>query len=220
MFITTNKKIGFIHIPKCGGSSIHAAFRGGRKGPNINNHQDPWSPWQPCDAHITHEHMLRDYPNLVHPETWFTVVRNPFARYQSWYYYQIAYHKKRLSGELKLKSHTPAEMREHIAILEDQGIKGTLLNLDWVIAQGVPKQVIKPQYDWVSGCPNLKWFKLEEVKKCYEWLDKQGCNIPYMHEKKIDKKLTWQEEFDDEMIECIQQRYAVDFEKFRYELIL
>jgi hypothetical protein len=41
-----------------------------------------------------------------------------------------------------------------------------------------------------------------------------------MHEKKIDKKLTWQEEFDDEMIDCIQQRYAIDFEKFKYELIL
>jgi len=220
MFITTNKKLGFIHIPKCGGTSIHAAFRGGVKGPNKNNHQDPWSLWQPADSHITYEHMLRDYPNLVHPETWFTVVRNPFARYQSWYYYQIAYHKKRLSGELKLKGHTPAEMREHIAILEDLGIKGTLLNLDWVVAQGVPKQFSKPQYDWVSGCPNLKWFKLEEIDTLYKWLDNMGCHKERMHEKKIDKKLTWQEELDDEMLEVIQQRYAIDFEKFGYELIL
>ena len=218
MFVTTNKKIGFIHIPKCGGSSISSAFRHGEKGPNKSNPNDPWSPWYPINTHSTYRRAVKN--KVAQPETWFTTVRNPFARYQSWYYYQIAYHKKRLSGELKLKSHTPAEMREHIAILEEQGIKGTLLNLDWVIAQGVPKQVAKPQYDWVSGCPNLKWFKLEEVKKCYEWLAKQGCNIPCMHEKKIDKKLTWQEEFDDEMIECIQQRYAIDFEKFKYELIL
>ena len=47
-----------------------------------------------------------------------------------------------------------------------------------------------------------------------------GCHKERMHEKKIDKKLTWQEEFDNEMIDCIQQRYAVDFEKFKYELIL
>ena len=47
-----------------------------------------------------------------------------------------------------------------------------------------------------------------------------GCNVEYSHVKKNPKNLTWQEEFDDEMIEYIQQRYAIDFEKFGYELIL
>ena len=45
MFITTNNKIGFIHIPKCGGTSIYHAFRGGITGPNKRNRKDPWSPW-------------------------------------------------------------------------------------------------------------------------------------------------------------------------------
>lgn len=218
MFVTTNKKLGFIHIPKCGGSSISSAFRHGEKGPNKNNHQDPWSPWYPCDTHAHYSKIQRS--NIELPETWFTTVRNPFARYHSWYYYQIAWHKKRINGELKLKTLSVQEMQQQVDLLEDLGIKGTLLNLDDVVAQGVPKQVSKPQYDWISGCPNIEWFKLEEIQKCYKWLAKMGCNVEYSHVKKNPKNLTWQEEFDDEMIEYIQQRYAIDFEKFKYELIL
>ena len=111
-------------------------------------------------------------------------------------------------------------MQQQVDLLEDLGIKGTLLNLDDVVAQGVPKQVSKPQYDWISGCPNIEWFKLEEIQKCYKWLAKMGCNVEYSHVKKNPKNLTWQEEFDDEMIEYIQQRYAIDFQKFNYELVL
>ena len=76
MFVTTNKKLGFIHIPKCGGSSISSAFRHGEKGPNKNNHQDPWSPWYPCDTHAHYSKIQR--ANIELPETWFTTVRNPF----------------------------------------------------------------------------------------------------------------------------------------------
>ncbi len=218
MFVTTNKKLGFIHIPKCGGSSISSAFRHGEKGPNKNNHQDPWSPWYPFHTHTTYRRTVKD--NVEQPETWFTTVRNPYARYHSWYYYAIAWAKKRLSGELKLKSHTPDELRRHIDILESNGIKGTLLNLDYIMLQGVSNQISRPQVDWVDGCPNLKWFKLEEVEKCYEWLAEMGCMVEYQHVKKNPKKLTWQEELDDEMLEVIQQRYAVDFEKFGYDTAL
>ena len=218
MFVTTNKKLGFIHIPKCGGSSISAAFRYGQKGPNKNNPHDPWSPWYPCATHAHYSKILRE--NIELPKTWFTTVRNPFARYHSWYYYQIAWNKKRINGELKMKRFTVEEMQRQVDLLEDLGIKETLLNLDDVVAQGVPKQVAKPQYDWISGCPNIKWFRLEEIEKLYEWLHKMGCNVEYSHVKKNPKKLTWQEEFDDEMIEYVQKRYAIDFEKFGYELIL
>lgn len=218
MFITTNKKIGFIHIPKCGGSSIHAAFRGGIKGPNKNNPDDPWSPWQPCGAHITYLRTVKD--KITQPETWFTVVRNPFARYHSWYYYQIAWNKKRLSGELGLKDLDPVLLKQQIAALEKVGIKNTLLNLDEICDKPTLKQIRRPQFEWIDGCKNIRWFKLEEIEMLYEWLHEMGCAVEYTHEKKNPKKLTWQEEFDDEMIQCIQQRYAIDFEKFGYELIL
>ena len=81
MFITTNKKIGFIHIPKCGGSSISAAFRHGEKGPNKSNPNDPWSPWYPVNAHSTYRRAVKN--KVAQPETWFTTVRNPYSRFHS-----------------------------------------------------------------------------------------------------------------------------------------
>jgi len=215
MFITTNKKIGFIHIPKCGGSSISAAFRHGEKGPNKSNPNDPWSPWYPVNAHSTYRRAVKN--KVAQPETWFTTVRNPYSRFHSWYYYQIAWHKKRINGELKMKAFTVEEMQRQVDLLEQTGIKDTLLNLDEILAQGVPNQIGQPQYVWIDGCENIRWFKLEEIEKLYEWLHEMGCDVEYSHVKKNPKKLTWQEEFDDEMIEYVQKRYAIDFEKFGYD---
>ena len=76
MFVTTNNKIGFIHIPKCGGTSIYHAFRGGLRGPNKRDRQDPWSPWPVMEPHSTYKEFKAE-STFPGPVTWFTIVRHP-----------------------------------------------------------------------------------------------------------------------------------------------
>ena len=220
MFITTNNKIGFIHIPKCGGTSIYHAFRGGITGPNKRNRKDPWSPWPINDTHTTYKEFKKAN-KLPSPDIWFTIVRHPCQRFHSWYYYQIAWDKKRLSGELPKKGLDNKTLLYSIKTLEDLGIKGTLLNLDKIkhdIALKLARHIEYPMYHWIADCKNIKIFKLEKIKALYNWLDEIGCKVLFTHSKKTPRATTWEDEFDNEMLEVIQERYAKDFYKFGYKI--
>jgi hypothetical protein len=221
MFVTTNYKIGFIHIPKCGGTSIYHAFRGGLHGPNKRNNKDPWSPWPVMQPHSTYKEFKAE-STFPGPETWFTIVRHPCQRFHSWYHYQIAWDKKRLNGQLPLKGLEPETFEQRIKTLEELGLKGTLQNLDTLkndTGIKLARHVEYPMYNWIANCKNIKVFKLEKIGALYDWFDEIGCTVEFTHSKKTPRRSTWQDEFDDEMIELISKRYAKDFTKFGYSLL-
>ena len=229
MFVTTNYKIGFIHIPKCGGTSIYHAFRGGLHGPNKRNTKDPWSPWPVMQPHSTYNEFTLGLKSHIKtqsifpgPETWFTIVRHPCQRFHSWYHYQIAWDKKRLNGQLPLKGLEPETFEQRIKTLEELGLKGTLQNLDTLkndTGIKLARHVEYPMYNWIANCKNIKVFKLEKIGALYDWFDEIGCTVEFTHSKKTPRRSTWQDEFDDEMIELISKRYAKDFTKFGYSLL-
>jgi len=227
MFVTTNNKIGFIHVPKCGGTSVFKSFDAlGR-----NDRGNPWSPWSIYKTHtsfgqIWPEKIPKDFRGFPGPEQWFTSVRNPYARYHTWYYFAMEWTKKRLSGELPLKGSTEEQIRFGIKFLEEQGPKGVLKKLHEFegdrskISQFKLGNIYNPQVNWFQGCYNCKIFKLEQIELMWEWLKSLGCPVEYTHAKKTSSKVGTWHDFDEETLVLIQKRYERDFRELDYPMVV
>ena len=180
--------------------------------------------WPIAKTHSTYMEYL-DYSkqskklNFPGPTQWFTIVRHPAAKFHSWYYYQLEWDRKRIQGELNLKGNTKDFYIKRRECLLDLGLLGCLKYPDSVI--NTPYFMTMPQYEFIRGCKNVKTFKLEKIDKLYNWLASIGCPVqPYQSTSKKNKAKNkkWQDEFDNEMLELISERYAKDFSKFGYEL--
>jgi len=220
MFVTTNKKIGYIHIPKCGGTSVFLAFdKLGREKEDI-----PWSPWPIAKTHAKYVNIENKLD--LHPEIWFTSIRNPYARFHTWYYFIQEWDKKRLNGELPLKGQTEESLQYRIDFYSNHSPKEVLKKFDNLLSTKENKlkhavsNISTLQYAWVKDCPNIKIFKLEKINEMWDWLKNIGCPVDYTHAKKNDNKLGSWQDFDEETLLLIQKRWADDFEKFGYELVV
>jgi hypothetical protein len=81
-FFHKKTRLHFLHIPKCGGTYVEASF----------------TPWiQKCETRVlpgSKGHLtFLEYDRLfaaagvVRPQTWFTVIRNPWDWHASWFHY-------------------------------------------------------------------------------------------------------------------------------------
>ena len=80
MYISKNKKLGFIHIPKTGGRSIFQASKQLPKGYNLIKEKTVKS------------HAKREDYKGVPPEIWFSIIRHPGERLVSYYHMMIRNH--------------------------------------------------------------------------------------------------------------------------------
>ena len=230
MFITTNKELGFIHIPKCGGSSVYLAFAGGEDKPYRKREDMPWAPWPIHKAHTKYRHAYpynntnKALPFYPPPNQWFSTVRNPCARFHTWFYYQQAWDRKRYEGELPMKEGLDrASLEFRLKYWDTATPLSVLKSLDtidkddrWLYAIGNIRQ---PQWTWLTGS-NARVFKLEKIDKMWDWLAELGTHVEPLHNKKnTEKKGTW-EDFDEEVLLLIQERYEMDFRKLKYDMVI
>ena len=229
MFITTNHELGFLHIPKCGGSSVYLAFAGEDK--RYRKRTDmPWAPWPIFKAHTKfrtaypYKSQDKEKPVFPPPKQWFATVRNPYARYHTWFYYQQEWDRKRYEGELPLKGGLTKEMLEWRMRYWDTATPLSVIKsfdtIDkddyWLYAV---VHIRTPQWMWVTGS-DAKCFKLENIDKMWAWLADLGTHVEPLHNKKnTAKKGTW-EDLDEEVLVLIQQRYKQDFSKLKYDMVI
>lgn len=232
MFVTTNNKLGFIHIPKCGGTSVYRAFAG-ENNERKQDRSNPWSAWPIYEAHTKwrtvyphksdKEKLGKVFPG---PETWFTTVRNPYARFHTWYHYQREWDRKRYVGELPRKGLSVKDLEFRMEFFDTHSPKQVLKLIPELLQQGniwkyAVSNISNPQWHWVVGCPNLQVFKLERIDRMWQWLHNQGCMVQPTHVKKNTAKTgSWETDFDEETIVLIQQLYEKDFKKLSYELVV
>jgi hypothetical protein len=236
MFITKNNKLGFIHIPKTGGTSIEVAFL------NLDKEvrRAGWEPISVLGAHSSYQDwekstQERKYYGRSNPDKWFTIVRHPIARMQSYYYYQIKYDKMRLSGEKPLKFWTREQFKKRIEIFESMGIDHvagmTQEFIDEIInafpddsnwkKSATSRGIMKPQGLFIQGCKNIRVFKLEKIDKCYDWLHAQGAPVEYTHAKSSgERSQHWSKELRPDTIDRIIEWYKDDIKQFKYTSLL
>ena len=189
----------FIHIPKCGGTSIiHALKKTNR-----------------IDGVIGSAHSkVSDYLNLN--KTYVTTVRNPYNRFFSYYHFLIEWSKKRVDGKLPLKGRTIEQYKRRIKIMKEIKFEGWVYSLlnknkinNLIKEYYIPQHAFTLQYDWIKDANKLSIHKLEE-QTIWKFL-----NLTKLHSKKSTYKTT--KGYTKEQAEIVYKYYQKDFDYFKYK---
>lgn len=189
----------FIHINKCGGTSLKSSFSRTKNILIPNND---------------------DIKNLIKTDKWknsfkFTVVRNPYDRLLS------------LCGML-LRSKNKITLDEVVKIISNDSIKYLISDgglsqgkKQYIKRHGLP--MTHPHYGIYDNNTNTlnidRFFKLENINEEWnqiEYLIGEKLNLPKLNSSNIKKDYTI---FTKEQIEIINKVYEKDFEVFGYNKI-
>nr|WP_321526648.1 sulfotransferase family 2 domain-containing protein [uncultured Cohaesibacter sp.] len=148
MPINKTSRVGFVHIPKCGGTSIEVAIGVAENYPRLGLERTPTAPdydhlFGGGLQHLSAREMRQSYTaqwntlNFV-----FSVVRDPVDRFLSqfcWEYY-------RFQSNVEVSSALIDQLAERVAHLREQAEKSPLFNspLEGIGATGENGQSIKP----------------------------------------------------------------------------
>lgn len=197
------KRVLFVHIPKCGGSSLEKelSVRGWRELLSIRGVHTKDLAFIKCSLQHMHGEQLRYLLNLTEFDEIISVVRNPFDRLRSEYYWQL---------HQKMVSLSPAEWI--VQTLERYHDNPFIYD-----------NHIRPQSEFLLN--GMKWFKLEEggVKLALETVDKSLPRKSFIksllkQSKSGHLKRTLKSESIDRVFEE-HKKLIVDFYREDYEIL-
>jgi len=227
VFITNNGLFGFIHIPKCGGSSIHQSFK------SLPN-KSPWAidfgVQEKLPSHCTYEqyrNIKEKLPNTVEPAQWLVTVRHPVTRLASYYHFtwQRAKNNSILEEDnIKLKGEPPYYWKQLFDVLEHHGVEKFVMDNDDFIndVKQIPFRTydffdhLKPQFDYLKSA-RTKLFKIEShMPACWRWIRTQtGINLEEQFVN-VTNTGTRGKDWTKSMKKYIEQKYRVDYKMLRY----
>ena len=212
MFVTADNKLGFIHIPKSGGTSVIDSFNG-----NVIS---------VCSTHSAYSEYTGN-----EPEVWFATVRHPAARIHSAFYYQLEWDQKRISGELGMKAGLTLDfLKERVRLFKDYGFVNSILDQEVKIKYNDIKRKhnikvnsflenLQSSCYFINGCKNIKTFDIDtNATELFYWLKSIVTDIEYTHSRKNKNKKFWQDECTPELLDFVKNNYSDDLERFGYKV--
>jgi hypothetical protein len=192
-----NKPLKFIHITKCGGTSIETIGKKNNILWGMYHKEYGW--W--------HEPFIYKEDHLKSKYNWFTVVRNPYTR---------------IISEFYCKWGTPIDnnKKKSISVLEfNKIIKNNILNRKFPNNNNnIGHSHYKEQHLYIDKKYNIHILKFENITNDFNNLMKKySLNIKFdEHKNKNDKKYTV-DSLSPEVIKLINTVYDKDFKMFGYE---
>ena len=177
MIIDQYKAI-FIHIPKNAGTSIEEYFGNESFRIQPNKHDD------------IHQ-IKRKFPELCKIYRKFTIIRNPYDKMVSWYFYL----KRNLGENYKI-----IEFNKWI---EDP-------SKFWHADD--PISYLKPQCEWINNTVEI--IKFENLNKELNNFFNETIDLPVTNKSNRNHYLEY---YNKESLDIIYNKYKKDFEKFNYK---
>ena len=176
MIIDQHKAI-FIHIPKNAGTSIEEYFGNGSVRIQPNKHAD------------IHE-IKRKFKNSYSNYRKFTIIRNPYDKMVSWYFYL----KKNLG--------------DHNVIEFNEWIKDP--SKFWHAND--PTSYLKPQHEWIDDTVVL--IKYENLDEELNQFFNEEIDLPVTNKSNRDHYLNY---YNNKSLNVIYNKYKKDFKQFNYK---
>ena len=178
-------KTVFIHIPKNAGTSIETLFA------NTSFKIQPYK-------HANINEIKRKFPEVYDSHSKFTIVRNPYDKMVSWYFYL----KESLGSQF---------LRSDFYIIDfNEWIKDPLQF--WHAND--PVHFLDPQYTWVDE--TVKIIKFENLNKELNEFFGEEINLPITNKSDHNHFSNY---YNEESLDIIYNRYKKDFKKYNYKKI-
>lgn len=224
MIFSVPERYIFIHIPKTAGTSLSHAMK--------NCNKCSVTPFTCKDAEgvihtMTTHSTARDISRAVGRELFekylsFSVVRNPWDRLVSFYYFKILSAKQRASGSRRQRSAEYMEReQQEIEQMLDLGFNNWVLSLDSDIQQYAENEALDPQVKWV--CDDAGQLMVTRVLY-YENLARDVSRLAGKISMQFSpirgnssKHEPWWQLYDEDAFEFVKTRYAEDLEAFNYQ---
>ena len=208
MPISFDKKLVFVHIPKCAGSSIEQAlnidysmglrsFDGIRCSQlqisNINNLQNVERAYtnNTSPQHLPASVLKKIIPHIFEEYTKFTIVRNPYDKLVSEYLYTN--HKCHMTFENFIKyAFNLSKFERHVEF-------DSHLNTQSSFVYESNKLLVD------------KVFKFENINDVFSWLQ-----LSVVHFNSTNRVTPWQEYYTPELMQLVYNFYKQDFDNFNY----
>ena len=193
--ISHKHKFIFVHIPKCGGTSIESAF-GCWKGKAAQKH---YHVGNNSSQHHTCVEILKHFPDCKDYFK-FAFIRNPFDRLVSEYRYIKSYNKNFNLSFSDLCLDLDKNLRDYAYPYHDKSLCDYLLDNN--------------NYEVVDFIGRLENFQSDFDKIC-QIIGMPSITLP--HHMKTSKSKHYTEYYDNETREIVSEKYAKDIEYFGYK---
>ena len=205
-----DRKLVFIHIPKCGGTSIRKAIQKKVGGTHRNrtwlNTRKTFIKPNLWNQHATYDQYALTYRDY----TYCTQVRNPYTRFESMWKHCIRVGLTTQEfydwGNRTIDGLAVGDWEEACDKEKQELILGYYYNRN-----DIPSLLFQPQWRWVRS--PVKVFKLEDMT-IWDYI-----KLPPIHENNShkDTRVTSRDiEWSQELREKVYEVYREDFRKFRY----
>lgn len=217
MFVTNNNQLGFIHIPRTGGTSVSTCFAVAENGYAIK--------------HVCRTHALYKEFDYAQPQQWFATIRHPAARLHSGYYYQLGQDQRRVGGTLPMKSDLTLDfLKARIDLFQQYGFEQTVISNDFANKYRKLKsqhnikslnalEQMQSVCEYIHGCKNIVLFDIDtQSAELFNWIKLSIPRINHVHVNQKQSHNLWRNELTDKLIDYINYKYKDDLERFGYTL--
>lgn len=197
MPVNADKKLLFVHIPKCAGTTIEEAFNMPNK-ESIQNIDNKEPGHLVSTTHLKASELIKKLGDVTDYYK-FTIVRNPFDRLISAFY------------QIQRNAYVPQKVKD----MKFGQFVRYIKTIDPIERCYVFDGHLETQSSFID-VEGINIFKYESIQECFDFLNSNYGPVTFGHALKSDDKKNYKLYFDDITQQIVQNMYSVDFERFDY----